>query len=151
MKISHETRIAASSETLWKTLTDFSRYPEWNTILSGIKGEALPESALKVTLNLAGWGRRKVEAQVTGCIAPKYFSFESRHRFGEWFFHEEWIFRTKEQPDGVRFVAEVFVTGLGLRFRRAKVKNAFGRALRNLSEALKEKVELIPGTLEGAI
>jgi hypothetical protein len=143
VKISHETSLFALTKTVWNVLTDFPRYLEWNSILPKVEGEAVPESELKVALHLPGWGRRNIQARVTGCIPPKYFSFESRHPWGEWFFHEEWIFRMKEQPDGVRFVAEVFVTGLSLRFRRSKVENALNRAVRNLSEALKEQVERI--------
>jgi hypothetical protein len=141
MKISQETSIRASTETLWRTLTDFPKYPAWNSILPKVEGEPFPEAALKITVNLPGGSRRNIEAVVTGCIPPKYFSFESRHRWGEWFFHEEWIFRMKEGTDGVRFVAEVFANGLSLRFRRSKMENSLSRALRNMSEALKERVE----------
>ena len=140
MKIAYETGLNASMETAWNILVDFQKYPEWNPVLTKVEGRADLDSGLKVTLKLSGSTPCHVEAVVTGCNTPKYFSFERHHRFGGWFYHEEWIFRMKERADGVTFIAEAFVTGLSLRFRRSRVEGAFRRSLFNLVDALKERV-----------
>jgi uncharacterized protein YndB with AHSA1/START domain len=140
MKISFETNINASMETVWSALTDFSSYPEWNPVLTKAEGNAALGSTLKTALKLSGLVLRNVEVQVTGFTAPKYFSFENHHRWGRWYLQEEWIFRMKERADGVTFIAEAYVTGLGLRFRRSKVEDAFRRSLLNLALALKERI-----------
>ena len=140
MKIAHETGLNASLQTVWNILVDFPQYPEWNPILTKIEGTAALDSTLNIILKLSGSTPQNVETQITGCTAPKYFSFERHHRFGTWFYHEEWIFRMKERGDGVTFVAEAFVTGISLRFRRSKVEGAFRRSLFNIVDALKERV-----------
>jgi uncharacterized protein YndB with AHSA1/START domain len=141
MKIAYETPINAPMESIWNTLLDFRAYPEWNSLLPVVTGTASPGAVLQVTLNPLGLNRRRVQATVTGFVPPKYFSFESRHAFGNWFYQEELIFRLKEREGGATFFAEAYVTGLSLRFRRAAVEGAFRRSLLRLADSLKERIE----------
>ena len=141
MKITHETRIKAPMETVWKVLMDFSKYPEWNPLIPLIEGVPGPEATVQATLSPMGLNRRKITATITGFIPPKYFSFEADHRFGSWFYREELVFRMKPREGGVQFHAEAFVTGLSLRFRRDSVEGAFRRSLLRVCENLKEQVE----------
>ena len=140
MKIAYETVLKSSMESLWEIVGDFSKYPEWNPVITSIEGETTPESILKITLKLSGSLPRHTQAIVTGFAKPKYFSFEIQHRFGAWFYHEEWIFRMKERADATNLIAEAYVTGLGLRFRRSKIEDAFRRSLFNVVDAIKERV-----------
>ena len=89
MKIAYETVLKSSMESLWEIVGDFSKYPEWNPVITSIEGETTPESILKITLKLSGSLPRHTQAIVTGFAKPKYFSFEIQHRFGAWFYHEE--------------------------------------------------------------
>ena len=141
MKIAHEIPIQAAPESVWRALMDFSIYHEWNSLLPSVEGTAAPEAVLRVTVSPLGLNRRRAEAKVTGFIAPKYFSFETHHKYGDWFYHEELIFRMKEFEGGVNFIAEAFVTGLSLRFRRSKVEGAFRLSLLNMVQSLKERIE----------
>ncbi len=141
MKIAHEIRVDAPAETVWRTLMDFPAYHEWNSLLPSVAGAAGPEAVLQVTVSPLGLNRRSVEAKITGYVSPRYFSFETIHRFGAWFYREELIFRTKEREGGVFFFAEAYVTGLSLRFRRSTVERAFRRSLLRVAEGLKERAE----------
>ncbi len=42
--------INASPATIWKELTDFATYPQWNPFIKSIKGEPAPGSTIQVTL-----------------------------------------------------------------------------------------------------
>ncbi|HAO98947.1 MAG TPA: hypothetical protein DCQ83_02760 [Fibrobacteres bacterium] len=141
MKIAYETDLNVPMQTAWNILVDFPRYPEWNPVFTAVEGEATLDSHLKTTVKFSGIPPRPIEFRVTACTAPKYFSFETHHRWGEWFLREEWIFRMKERGEGVQFIAEVYVTGLGLRFRRSKMEDAYQRSAANLALALKERIE----------
>ncbi len=139
MKIAQETLINTSMENLWKILADFSKYPEWNPVITSIEGAGSMDSILNLTLKLSGSRPQVTQATVTGFAEPRYFSFETNHRFGGWFYHEEWIFRMKEYNGATNFIAEAYVTGLSLRFRRSKVEDAFRRSLFNWIDAFKER------------
>lgn len=141
MKISFEIAINAPIESVWNWLIDLSKYPEWNPLIPLAEGSPAPEARLRAVINPMGLNRRKVNAKVTGFVAPKYFSFEDDHRFGSWFYREEFVFRMKPREGGVQFHGEVFVSGLSLQFRRYSVKDAFRRSLLHVCENLKEKAE----------
>lgn len=51
-KIITQIDIEAPPEDIWRHLTDFSAYPEWNPFTASIEGEAKVGSRLIVTLNL---------------------------------------------------------------------------------------------------
>ena len=109
MKIAYETDLNVPMQTAWNILVDFPRYPEWNPVFTAVEGEATLDSHLKTTVKFSGIPPRPIEFRVTACTAPKYFSFETHHRWGEWFLREEWIFRmnvflkrTEQIPQQVR-------------------------------------------------
>ena len=141
MKISQEIRIDAPAEKTWRALMDFASYPEWNPLLPSLEGGAGPEAVLRAVVSPLGMDRRRVMAKVTGYVSPRYFSLESAHRLGEWFYREEFVFRMKEREASVIFFAEAYVTGLSLRFRRSAVERGFRLPLIRLCESLKERVE----------
>lgn len=55
--------IEASPEEIWRHLTDFPAYPEWNPFLSGIEGEARAGSGL--VLNMGQPGGKEMAVRVT--------------------------------------------------------------------------------------
>lgn len=139
MKISYEVLLKTPAEPLWKIIADFSKYPEWNPVITSIEGPAEFEAKVKAVLKLSGSPPRHAEALVTGFAPPRYFSFETSHRFGAWFYREEWILRMKEGEQGTAVIAEAYVTGLSLRFRRSAVEGAFRRTLVNWVDAIHDR------------
>src|SRR3990172_6803470 len=49
-----EIAILASAESVWRILTDFDDYPQWNPFIRRIQGEATPGSRPEVSLQPAG-------------------------------------------------------------------------------------------------
>lgn len=49
-EIRTETEVEARPEQLWRVLTDFTRYPEWNPFLVGVTGAAVPGGRVIVSV-----------------------------------------------------------------------------------------------------
>lgn len=61
MKIVFERIIAASPETVWSVITDFSQYGEWNPFVTACEAELVPGSDIDMQVCLGGRTRRQVE------------------------------------------------------------------------------------------
>jgi hypothetical protein len=53
-EICTEIKINASAEKVWKILTDFDRYPEWNSFITAAQGELTVGNTLKIRINPPG-------------------------------------------------------------------------------------------------
>jgi len=53
-EIRTEIEIAASSERVWRVLTDFAAYPEWNTVMWLVGGEIRKGARLRVRIRMPG-------------------------------------------------------------------------------------------------
>ncbi|HKP97093.1 MAG TPA: SRPBCC domain-containing protein [Fibrobacteria bacterium] len=143
MKIATEVALQASPDRIWKTLTDFAAYPEWNRFLKSVRGQAAADAALEVDLQFYGKSSpEKMACTVTGFIPPKYLSWVWKHKLGAWFLSFEHVFRVKERENGkVIFFQELYCTGLGLKFRRRDVEHRMRLSLDKLNDDLKHRVE----------
>jgi hypothetical protein len=141
MKIATEIALQASPDAIWKILTDFGAYPEWNRILKAVRGQPAPDAPLEVDLKYHGQPEQKKSGVVTGYIAPKYFSWIWIHKLGAWFISVEHVFRLKEKEDGrTIFFQEVYYTGLGLKFRRKDVEYYVRLSLDKINDDLKDRL-----------
>ncbi|MEO6098582.1 MAG: SRPBCC domain-containing protein [Fibrobacteria bacterium] len=142
MKIATEVAVRASPDTIWNTLIDFSAYPEWNRFLKSVRGQAAADANLEVDLHFYGKPPEKKSGTVTGFIAPKYFSWAWKHKFGSWFLAAEHVIRIKTMESGkVIFFQEMYYTGLGLKFRRRETEHMIKLSLEKLNDDLKTRVE----------
>ncbi len=141
MKVATEILLPASPEKVWAVLMDFPAYPEWNRFLKAVKGQPAPDATLEVDLQFYGKDMKKVTGKVTALVAPKYFSWIWKHSFGSWFMSSEQIFRLKEKDnDRCVFFHEIFVTGLGLRFRRSDIEHMTKLSMNKLNDDLKDRL-----------
>jgi hypothetical protein len=146
MKVSMDMDMPLPAQSIWERLLDFDRYSEWNPLFPLLSGTAQPEAELQGVLTAPGLKRREFKAKVTGLKQARYLSFEILHPWGEWWRHEEFIFRMKEESDRVDFTAEVYITGLAIRFGRGKVEAALRNTLWRVCDLL--KVQAFPPTPE---
>jgi hypothetical protein len=141
MKIATEVALQAPPDAIWKILTDFAAYPEWNRFLKAVRGQPAPDAAIEVDLQYYGLSVQKKTGVVTGFMVPKYFSWVWNHKFGAWFISSEHVFRLKEKEDGrTIFFQEVYHTGLGLKFRRRDVEHYLRLSLDKLNDDLKHRL-----------
>lgn len=141
MKIATEIALPVPPDAIWKILTDFSAYPEWNRVLKAVRGQVASEASLEVDLQYYGQSLQKKAGRVTGFVVPKYFSWIWHHKLGAWFTSVEHVFRLKEKDGGrTIFHQEVYYTGLGLKFRRRDVEHYVRLSLDKLNDDLKHRL-----------
>lgn len=74
-KIETEIELNASAEQVWKALMAFEKYPEWNSFIVQIVGEAKLSKRLNIEIAPPGGNKMK--------FAPQVISFE-KNRLFEW-------------------------------------------------------------------
>ncbi len=90
-RIDSAVEIAASPATVWRILTDFSAYPEWNPFIRAIQGEARLGARLSVSIQPPGGRAMQFQPQVQEAQPQRVFSwlgrlllpglFDGRHEF----------------------------------------------------------------------
>lgn len=142
MKVATEILIQARPEKIWETLTEFPKYPEWNRFVKSVQGTVLTDAKINIEIHFYGKSVEKHTATVTGVKASKYLSWVWQHQFGKWFMCTEHVFRLKDKEDGRSiFFQEMYVTGLGLKFRRRDVEHMVKLSMGKLNDDLKDKIE----------
>jgi hypothetical protein len=141
MKVATEIMLPASPDPIWKILMDFSTYPEWNRFLKSVRGEVAADAKLEIDIQYYGKVVEKKTGTVTGFIAPKYFSWVWNHSWGAWFLSTEHVFRLKDKEDGRSvFFQELYITGLGLKFRRRDMEHMARLSLDKMNDDLKDRL-----------
>ena len=143
--IEHDIAIDASADEVWKVLTDFGSYPEWNPYIRFIEGDADGELEIGDTITIEITQENFASLRLQPTIAR----FKERRTLG-WHgtilvpgFHEtDHYFEIEPQPDGRSHLhhAEEFrgwLAGLmDAEEQRAPTRDAF----RAMNEALAERV-----------
>jgi uncharacterized protein YndB with AHSA1/START domain len=141
MKVATETLIMAPPDKVWKVLSDFSSYPEWNRFLKSVRGEIALNGKLEIDIQYYGKSVEKKIGTVTGFIPPKYFSWVWTHGLGTWYLSTEHVFRLKDKENGsCIFFQELYITGLGLRFRRRDMEHMARLSLEKFNDDLKDRL-----------
>lgn len=102
-------RISAPAETVWRILTDFSRYPEWNPFIKSVGGTAEEGAQLQIRLEPPGGRGMSFKPTVLRVVPRRELRWRGRLLFPG-LFDGEHIFLLEEGEGGsVRFVqSEVF-------------------------------------------
>ena len=133
--------IAASAETVWKILTDFERYPEWNPSLPSINGELRAGNTVALTLGMPGRPSPKVKAKF-GDVAPGRRLTWHGNAGADWLFAGDREFVIDAQRDGtVRFTHVEDVHGVLFPLFRAVMGSAIQRSHDAFNAALKKRAE----------
>ncbi len=76
---------------VWRALSDFSRYPEWNPLLRRVDGELRPGAQIRLSIKLAGLPAFRLPATIRNVLPGKSFDwtgalispaiFEGNHQF----------------------------------------------------------------------
>jgi hypothetical protein len=131
--------IDAPALAVWRILTDFSAYPEWNPFIRRIEGEPTPGARLRVTIQPPG--RRPMTFRPTVLIAEPGRELRWLGRvLMPGIFDGEHAFVIEDRPDGCRLRQEETFRGL--------LVAAFGgmladteRGFAALNAALKQRAE----------
>lgn len=98
--IRHELEIDASPETVWRVLTDFAAYPDWNPYVLHLAGDLALGETLELTIAQRNWnGPLTLYPTVARLEAPRTFGWHGR--VGLAGLHEtDHYFELKPLPDG---------------------------------------------------
>ena len=138
--------IATSAETVWKVLTDFERYPEWNPSLPSIKGDLRAGNTVALTLGMPGRPSPKVKAKF-GDVAPGRRLTWHGNAGADWLFAGDREFVIDAQRDEtVLFTHVEDVHGVLFPLFRAVMGSAIQRSHDAFNAALKNRAEGRPST-----
>ena len=140
--IRSEIDIAASADTVWRALADFSAYPVWNPFVRSISGEQTPGARLKVTV--------QPEGEKVMSFRPRLLVFEPKKEL-RWkgqvlvpgiFDGEHYFQLTEPSPGRVHFVhGEVFSGLLAPLLFHDSVRTGTERGFAAMNQALRARAE----------
>lgn len=132
------TNIGASPETVWKILTDFASYHQWNPMLSEVRTELATGAPVRFVVTLPDNGQLNLKA----CITVKDEGSELVWKGGsDLLLSGEHYFRLHKLPDGgCRFEHGELFRGPLLPFLAFKLRNV-DRVYQAMNEALRSRAE----------
>ena len=136
-----EIEINASPEKIWKILTDFSKYPEWNPFIMYLRGKPEPGTKFEVTLKNPG------SKPIT--FNPKWLIVKPAEElrwlgimFIAGIFDGEHIFELKEvSPGKTKFIQREKFKGLLVSFLWNQLDTKTRQGFKEMNEKLKELAE----------
>ena len=109
--LSTEIAIKASAETVWRHLTDFGSFPQWNPFIRRAAGPLEPGTRIEVVLEL-GSRPRKFRPTVTVVEAPRELRWLARVGFPRVFDVERVFQIVPAEPGYVQFRQSETCTGI---------------------------------------
>jgi len=140
-----EIEIAAPAERVWRVLTDFPSYPQWNPFIRRIRGEPKTGERLEVRLEPPG-GRGMT-------FRPKLLNVEANREL-RWLGHlfvpglfdgEHWLTIEPLGESRVRFVQREEFRGLLVPLLARSLDDNTRRGFEEMNHALKERAETSTG------
>jgi hypothetical protein len=133
-----EIEISANPEKVWKILTDFEKYDQWNPFIHRITGEANEGSKIEIHIETPSGKSRKYEPIVTRVDPGR----ELRWMGKSWFLNGEHIFFIEQlQEHRIRFVQREVFNGLLTGFFGKSLDTDVKQGLEEMNAALKERAE----------
>ncbi len=140
-ELSAEIEIKAPAEQVWRILTDFDKFPEWNPFIRQAKGKV--ETGARLEVNLQPTGSRAMS------FKPKLLDVEPNRKL-RWLgrllipglFDGEHSFTIEPlDEERVRFVQSERFSGLLVPFFAKSLDKDARRGFEEMNHALKERAE----------
>jgi hypothetical protein len=138
--INTEIRIKSSPQIVWEILTDFDDYQNWNPFISNIRGKAIINANLEISISTSSGKNRLYHPIIT-----KFEPFRELRWKGKstlpFMFDGERIFLLEDNQGQVNFIHKEIFTGFGTLFVGKKFESDLKDKFNQMNNALKEKVE----------
>lgn len=132
-----EITINAPIEIVWKLLTDFNRYPEWNPFIKSISGIAAPGEKLVVELQPPDSKPMVFRPVCKTFLPPQRFSWKGR-LLAPGIFDGEHIFELEHLlPNTTKLVHREKFSGILVPFLWKQLNNNTRRGFEMMNEKLK--------------
>jgi hypothetical protein len=144
MKVIHtEIEINASAEKVWRVLTDFVAYPEWNPFIRRLEGEVSVGARLQVYIQPSGGKGMSFRPTVMVAERNKELRWLG-HLWFPGFFDGEHLFVIEALSEGrVRFVQQERFGGLLVPFLSKMLDRDTRRGFEEMNQALKLRSESV--------
>ena len=140
-ELTTEIQINSSPEILWKVVTDFKNYYQWNPILQKIKGEPLIGNQLEIHLSTIGGKNRVYHPKVIKITPNHELRWKGTFFFSQIFSGERIFLIEKLSENKVNFVNKEIFSGIGVRFTSPKMEDEIVAIFKKMNEALKKTIE----------
>jgi hypothetical protein len=140
-ELSTAIQINSSPEILWKVITDFKNYYQWNPILQKIKGEPLIGNQLEIHLTTVG-GKKRIYHPTVIKITPNHeLRWKGSFIFSQIFSGERIFLIERLGENKVNFVNKEIFSGIGVMFTPQKMEDDILASFKKMNEALKKTIE----------
>jgi hypothetical protein len=137
-ELTTEIEINASPQRVWKILTDFDKYEQWNPFIHRIVGHPKEGSKIQIHIETPGGKNRRYEPIVTRVEE----GHELRWLGKSFLLNGEHIFLIERlQPERVRLVHREIFDGLLTSFFGRRTDEDIRAGFEEMNKALKERAE----------
>jgi hypothetical protein len=136
-----EIEINSYPETVWKILTDFATYDQWNPFINKIIGLPTEGSKIEIYLETPSGKNRKYSPRITKVEEGRELRWSGKSSLPG-FLNAEHIFTIEElHPERVRFTQREVFDGLLTRLFGKGVDIDVRQGFQDMNEALKMRAE----------
>ena len=137
-EVATDIQINSRSEIVWKILTDFKNYSQWNPILVKIIGELSIGNQLEIHVITIGGKNRIYHPKITKIIPNHELRWKGQF-FSSKIFAGERIFSIEKLSDNkVNFVNKEIFSGIGLKLVSQKTEDDILASFKKMNEELKK-------------
>ena len=139
-ELTTEIEIAASPSSVWRVLTDFARYGEWNPFIQAIDGDAKVGATLKVQMTAPGGRKMTFKPRVLAADENRELRWKGR-LLVPGIFDGEHRFVIEPRGSGVRFVQAERFSGILIPLAWRSIDRDVRQSFEALNRALKARAE----------
>ena len=136
-----EIEIKSYPESVWKILTDFATYDQWNPFINEIIGLPTEGSKIDISIETPSGKNRKYSPRITKVEEGRELRWFGKSSLPG-FLNAEHIFTIEElQPERVRFTQREVFDGLLIRLFGKGLDVDVRQGFQDMNEALKKRAE----------
>ena len=140
-EVRSEIEIASYPESVWKILTDFATYDQWNPFINKIIGLPTEGSKIDIYIETPGGKNRKYSPRITKVEEGRELRWFGKSSLPG-FLNAEHIFTIEElHPESVRFIQREVFDGLLTRLCGKGLDKDVMQGFQDMNEALKKRAE----------
>jgi hypothetical protein len=140
-EVSAEIEINSYPESVWKILTDFATYHQWNPFINKIVGLPAEGSKIDIYIETPSGKNRKYSPRITKIEEGRELRWSGKSSLPG-FLNAEHIFIIEEvRPERVRFIQREMFNGLLTRIFGKDVDIDIRQGFEDMNDALKKRAE----------
>lgn len=140
-EVRSEIEIASYPESVWKILTDFATYDQWNPFINKIIGLPTEGSKIDIYIQTPSGKNRKYSPRITKVEEGRELRWFGKSSLPG-FLNAEHIFTIEElQPESVRFIQREVFDGLLTRLFGKGLDTDVMQGFQDMNDALKKRAE----------